>query len=126
MRLVAGIALAIFVFRALIPAGFMPDAKALAEGRFELVICTASGERVVHVIDLGSPDSGGSNDPEPSSFDDCPYNLALGKIYTTSAATPVLVEFAIHAHGFGAAAAFLFPPALGPPLGQRAPPQHLV
>ena len=120
LRLVAGVTLSFFLLRALIPAGFMPDADALADGRLELVICTSMGEKTVHAADPGAPDGG---DPETWAGADCPYHLSLSHAFFAPAADPIPAEFAVRAaHGLAAAAIALLPPALGPPLGQRAPP----
>ncbi len=122
LRFAAGTLIFIFLLRALIPAGFMPDARALGDGRFELVICTSSGERVTHAIDPGS----GSDAPETWAGADCPYHLSLAQIAAPDIA-PVPVEFVIRAaDGFSPASNVLLPPALGPPLGQRAPPVFLA
>jgi hypothetical protein len=122
LRFAAGTLILIFLLRALIPAGFMPDARALGEGRFELVICTSSGERVAHAIDLGA----GNGAPETWAGADCPYHLSLSPIAAPDIA-PVPVEFAVRAADrFPAASNVLLPPALGPPLGQRAPPVFLA
>lgn len=125
LRFVAGVTLAFFLFRALIPTGFMPNVEALGEGRLELVICTSSGEHVVQVIDLGSPDNDAPN--KKSADSDCPYSLALAKAFTVPGTVAIAWEFLARApHGMAPAARFLLPPSLGPPLGSRAPPQHLV
>jgi hypothetical protein len=123
IRLVARITLAFFVLRALIHAGFMPDAKALAEGRLEIVICTSAGEKLVQMLDLDAPNDGA---PKTSS-NDCPFGLTFAKAFTAPEATAVPGEFRFVA-AFGPAAAphFRLPPALGPPLGQRAPPNDLA
>src|SRR5690606_29790289 len=97
-----------------------PNADALAEGRLELVICTSMGEKIVHAVDLGAPDG---DKPETWAGADCPYHLSLSQAFTTPDVAPVAIEFAARAaHGFALAAIALLPPALGPPLGQRAPP----
>lgn len=122
LRFAAGTLIFIFLLRAVIPAGFMPDARALGEGRLELVICTSSGERVAHAIDLGS----GNDAPETWAGADCPYHLSLSEVATPDIA-PVPVEFGIRAaNGFFATSNVLLPPAVGPPLGQRAPPVFLA
>ncbi|MFM2042913.1 MAG: hypothetical protein RLY86_1489 [Pseudomonadota bacterium] len=52
---VAGILLVVMFVRALIPAGFMPDAEAASRGGFALVICTGMGERTILVDADGLP-----------------------------------------------------------------------
>ena len=42
-RLVLWLALMALLLRALVPAGYMPDARALDAGRFEVTFCTAAG-----------------------------------------------------------------------------------
>jgi hypothetical protein len=123
LRFAAGTLVFVFLLRAFIPTGFMPDAKALGEGRFELVICTSAGERLVPGIDL---DSSGDQ-PETWAGADCPYHLSLAQAFTAPAFAPTPVEFvAGAAHSLVWAATELLPPALGPPLGQRAPPAFPV
>lgn len=112
VRLAVGLLLLVFFLRALIPAGFMPDAKALADGHFELVICTPGG-----------PDSADGDAQEKWAGADCPYHFSFSQALVTVTPVPVAVEFASRAaHGFAAASNILLPPALGPPLGSRAPP----
>jgi hypothetical protein len=123
LRLAAGTLIFIFMLRALIPAGFMPDAKALGEGRLELVICTSAGERLAHAIDLDD----GNGETETWAGANCPYHLSLSQAFAPGAdVAPVAVEFARIALPVVSAAAVLLPPALGPPLGQRAPPFFLA
>jgi hypothetical protein len=123
LRFAAGTLIFVFLLRALIPAGFMPDAKAAGEGRFELVICTSAGERLVQGIDL---DASGDK-PATWSGADCPYHHSLSQAFTAPALAPVPVEFAAGAARAPLLAATeLLPPALGPPLGQRAPPFFLA
>ena len=124
VRLAVGLLLFVFLLRALIPAGFMPDAKALAEGHFELVICVSSGAKV---IQPGVPDSSGDDAPEKWAGADCPYHLSLSQAFATPDVAPLAIEFAACAvDGRVAAGLVLLPPALGPPLGQRAPPDFLA
>ena len=42
-RLVLWLALMALLLRALVPAGYMPDTRALDAGRFEVTFCTAAG-----------------------------------------------------------------------------------
>lgn len=120
-RAVAGATLLLFLLRALIPVGFMPETR--ADGRLELVICSSSGENVVHVVDLGAPDER----KRSKAGDDCPYSLAFGKNFTPPGQilAPV-VRAPVPEVNFARDVARLIPPALGPPVGQRAPPNLLV
>jgi hypothetical protein len=47
--------LAAFVLKALIPAGFMPDFSGAEGGAFKMVVCTASGTKVVTTDADGKP-----------------------------------------------------------------------
>jgi hypothetical protein len=124
LRFAAGMLIFIFMLRALIPAGFMPDAKALGEGRFELVLCTSAGDRVVQSIDF----DGSGDEPKSWGGADCPYHLSLSQAFAPGAdAASIPAEFRTGAALlFASAATELLPPALGPPLGQRAPPHDLA
>lgn len=44
-----------FVMKALIPAGFMPNFSASTDGNFKLVICTASGSKIIEAA--GDPNA---------------------------------------------------------------------
>lgn len=58
--------------RALIPAGYMPDLGALAQGKIEMVVCTMNGP-VKMLVD-------GEHDPQPTKHaetqsDICPFAI---------------------------------------------------
>jgi hypothetical protein len=120
-RLFSAALIAFFALRALVPLGFMPDVAALGEGRFELVICTSSGEKLVQTVDLG----GAPNGPVKSILDDCPFHTALGNAFAAPDTIPAAVIFTASAADFDPLSHALLPPALGPPLGSRAPPARL-
>ena len=126
-RSVARVVIALFLLRAMIPVGFMPDLKALQDGRVEITLCTADGLKTVlaespgHSKDSGQDRSSDSN--KPVAGDHCPFGsvatqaVALAAAGTATSATDAYVGPVFPA----------FDPsprdvAQGPPLGSRAPP----
>jgi len=119
--------LAVFSFlcRALIPVGYMPDFSGASDGRFSITICTAAGTSTILVDANGQP-------VEPSSGDyfdnqNCSFCLLASPILIPASEAPALVTFVTQRpapllHGNEALPPL---PALGPPLGSRAPPLSL-
>jgi hypothetical protein len=118
--ILARLALACVVLRALVPAGFMADLPAAANGQFKVVICSAYGTKTLD-LDLGLPPAhtpgGQATQDEP-----CPFGMspAAGPLPTPLvvamryARAPETVQTrASHVH---------VPFSTGPPLGSRAPP----
>jgi hypothetical protein len=131
-----------FVLRALVPAGFMPDAAAFHDGRPALKLCTsigtrhasahAAGHASAHdLADASRHDPGHASAPhqgdEAPAGSDCPFGLLLVQAVVPSIETAVLLaaapvrDVAVRFH------AVLAPllPIPGPPLGPRAPPVNL-
>ncbi|HCQ46586.1 MAG TPA: DUF2946 domain-containing protein, partial [Achromobacter sp.] len=54
------LALLALTLRALVPTGYMPDTRALHEGRFEVTFCSAAGELSTLDLKLESPGNDGS------------------------------------------------------------------
>ena len=116
------LALLAFALRALIPAGYMPDARALHDGRLEVTFCSAAGGPPSMSLAL-SPDGGKTGHDAADTGAQCPFGLlahvapapapALTPIVLAAArqTLPPLVHRALPAQ-----------PAQGPPLGPRAPP----
>lgn len=113
-----------FAFRAIIPAGFMPDLVALGQERIEIVICTGTGPQIIEVDGNGQP-------VEPTS----PGGVSVECLFATSLATAVLSptvgegEIARLEHGqlsFGSDETVLRVAIQGAPLGSRAPPYLLA
>jgi len=125
-----------FVLRALVPAGFMPDASALQAGHIELTLCSPGGAsaRAVTVDwsppsrmtpSADAPASAASDHPNDPLADgtECPFSLiaAQGIIAPPELAVAmVAAPFAPVAEHHAPLALAL--PAQGPPLGSRAPP----
>jgi len=126
LRALACLALCLMALRALIPAGYMPDARALEQGRLELAFCSVNGPATI------SLDVHGDSSPDPHSAPsaaDCPFGAASspanGLIPPPLAALPVAVRVAdasLPAGGVAVAASL----TRGPPLGSRAPPFFLA
>ena len=124
---VARLALLLFVLRALVPVGFMPDLAGLADGRIEIVLCTPEGLKAVSFDKDGRPlPHDDSQKHDAVTGGDCPFGLAVGtallapdtaEAFVVAFATAVLAR---HPDDFR-----LGPPAHGPPLGPRAPPALL-
>ncbi|WP_339856656.1 DUF2946 family protein [uncultured Nisaea sp.] len=128
VRLAARLTLLLFILRAVIPVGYMPDLQALADGGVEIVICTPSGIETIRVGPDGRPigpsdkkDNGQSATPE------CPFHAAFAHAFTVPDLAP-LTKIARLASVNPAPASedVPLPPANGPPLGSRAPPRNLV
>lgn len=123
-RLCAQLALFLFILRAAIPVGFMPDIGALANGAVEIVICTPEGLQTLRVDQDGQPlpDDG----KQPASSDECPYHAVVSKLFAVPD-TPVLPgrPFLEVTKPAPARITLRSVRAAGPPLGQRAPPYLL-
>lgn len=57
------LALLTLVLRALVPTGYMPDARALHDGRLEVTFCSAAGDLSTFSLALASPKAGGDAPP---------------------------------------------------------------
>lgn len=121
MRFCAQLALFLFVLRAAIPVGFMPDLGALANGTVEIVICTPDGLQTIRLDEGGTPLS--DEEQRPGSADECPFHAVVSKIFSIPD-IPVLPGAPVHeaAEPAPARIALLTSHVAGPPLGQRAPP----
>lgn len=118
--LVASTLIVAFLLRAIIPVGYMPDFGAAARGVFKVVICTASGSKMVPFDGETQKDPKGHPDKhdQPCAFSGlgAVAFLTLGNEapLPPDFVTPVLIPHL----------AVSLPPArAGPPLGSRGPPQ---
>lgn len=117
---VASLLTVLFVARALIPTGYMPDFSAAAKGVFKVVICSAGGAKSV-VLDADGkpvPHPKGDQHEQPCAF----TGMAAVSL-------PVIEALAVEAPDFQVSSviprlAVQLPPArAGPQLGSRGPPQ---
>ncbi|NYT25950.1 DUF2946 family protein [Alcaligenaceae bacterium] len=115
-----------FLCRAVIPVGYMPDLSGGRDGKFAITFCTVGGGTSTMLVDLNDkPDQ-----PSPSDhFDnqDCPFGIVVSQVAMPSQETTALVRVVAHhlvplRHRNQALPPL---PALGPPLGSRAPPSNL-
>jgi hypothetical protein len=108
-----------FVLKALIPAGFMPDFSGRDGQSFKIVICTASGPKLV--------DANGSGDDHPEPLtkhagEPCAVG-ALASLIAPELAAAAVVPAGVDAVASIPLMAFAVPPArAGPAHGPRAPP----
>lgn len=124
VRGVLWLAFLALLLRALVPTGYMPNARALHDGRFEVTFCSAAGDLSTFKIAL-TPD-GKRGDAGHSSADtgaQCPFGLLAHVTPAPAAQTSPLALAVRHAIPFPPARVALpVQPAHGPPLGSRAPP----
>lgn len=115
-----------FLCRSVIPMGYMPDLSGGRDGKLAITFCTADGGTTTLQLDL-------TGQPEPSSSDEhagiqeCPFGLVVSEAVIPSQDATVLVGMIsdrpvalLHRNQ-----ALPPLPALGPPLGSRAPPSNL-
>jgi hypothetical protein len=125
-----------FVLRALVPAGFMPDAHALQAGHIELTLCSPGKMSKSVTMDWSDADStapaffgsAGSiaapaHPDESLAATDCPFSLMTAQgIITPPGVAVVAVAASFSPAAPVAPVASPSVPADGPPLGSRAPP----
>ncbi|MBO9356254.1 DUF2946 domain-containing protein [Bordetella petrii] len=112
------------LFRALVPVGYMPDAAALRQGRFEISFCSAAGGAPTVLQALIDVPRRGDHSPDATA-QECPFWMVAHQALDLP---PVAVAAALPAMpGLAAPLPVVsrslppLPPA-GPPLGPRAPP----
>lgn len=114
---------AALALRALVPAGFMPDAGALRDGRIQLAFCTAGGDALSVPLDVSTSGKTRHDQAAPA---DCPFGMLAAQAAIVPpamlSAIPVVGAATRVRHHAGGALPPL--PAHGPPLGSRAPPSN--
>ncbi|PWF25402.1 DUF2946 family protein [Corticimicrobacter populi] len=134
MRLLVCMGLLLWLARAMLPTGYMPDGDALRQGNLSLIFCSAEGHgdpaaRTAWYEQEGQALPGllDTGDESPATdMATCPFALMAGAvpppstqalpgpmIRLTRAPLPVLMLPAAT------------PAPAGPPLGSRAPPAHI-
>lgn len=110
-----------FLCRAVIPVGYMPDLSGERDTPFAITLCTMGGTVVVQ-LDL--PGSEEASSDQHYNGDTCPFGLNIAhKLIPGQATLAVVSAVLFHSVASPTAAQVLPPlPALGPPLGSRAPP----
>ncbi|CAB3693624.1 DUF2946 family protein [Achromobacter pestifer] len=123
-RGVLWLALLALTLRALVPTGYMPDVRALHDGRLQVTFCSAAGD--LSTLSLALANTGGGEKPEHDGAKtgaQCPFGLLA---HIAPAPTPALTPMVLPAGQYvPPPPAYRALPALaaqGPPLGSRAPP----
>ncbi|WP_241128842.1 DUF2946 family protein, partial [Achromobacter xylosoxidans] len=78
VRGVLWLAFLALLLRAVVPAGYMPDARALHDGRLEVTFCSAAGDISTLRLALSPDDKGGAGSGAHSNADtgaQCPFGL---------------------------------------------------
>ncbi|MFD4841320.1 DUF2946 family protein [Achromobacter sp. NPDC058515] len=122
-RGVLWLALLALALRALVPAGYMPDARALHDGRLEVTFCSAAGDLSTLSVAL-SPEGGGKAGHDAADTGaQCPFGLLAHVAPAPAPAlAPILVSAGRRTTLPPVYRALPPQPAQGPPLGSRAPP----
>lgn len=123
-RGVLWLALLALALRALVPAGYMPDARALHDGRLEVTFCSAAGDlSTLSVALAGGGSDGDSGHDAANTGAQCPFGLLA---HVAPAPTPALTPILLPTGRYVAPPpVYRALPSLGPqgpPLGSRAPP----
>jgi hypothetical protein len=115
-----------FLYRAAIPQGYMPDLSGARDGKFSITLCTPGGGNSTLLVDLGHQ----SHDPSSDNhFDNqsCPFGIVVSQAVMPGGDAPAsggtIAHHPITLPQRNQAQPPL--PALGPPLGSRAPPSNL-
>ncbi|MFT0851741.1 DUF2946 family protein [Achromobacter sp. F4_2707] len=110
-----------FLCRAVIPVGYMPDLSGERDTPFAITLCSMGGTVVVQ-LDLDGSEKSSSD--QHYGGDTCPFGLNVAHKLIPGQATLALAGMALFLSVASPAARQALPPlpALGPPLGSRAPP----
>ncbi|WP_287813108.1 DUF2946 family protein [Achromobacter sp.] len=123
VRGVLWLAFLALLLRALVPTGYMPDARALHDGRLEVTFCSAAGDLTTVKIALSSDGKSGGGHSSADTGAQCPFGLLAHVTPAPAAQTAPLAPAVSRAAPFPPAhVAAPVQPAQGPPLGSRAPP----
>ena len=124
VRGVLWLAFLAILLRALVPTGYMPDARALHDGRLEVTFCSAAGDLSTLKIAL-SPDGkrGGAGHFSADTGAQCPFGRLAHVTPAPAAPTAPLAPAVPSVAPFPPArVAVQAQPAHGPPLRSRALP----
>ena len=119
---IAQILVLAFAFRALVPAGYMPDFDAIANGTFKVVICSSNGS---HVVALDADEGGQkTKDSSFSAHQVCAFS-GIASVDLPDLSATLSNPFGSHTvETLKANPADALPPVrAGPVLGSRGPPQ---
>ncbi|AMG35222.1 DUF2946 family protein [Achromobacter xylosoxidans] len=117
------------VLRGFVPPGYMPDTRALENGRVTLTLCSAAGTVSTVLLSLTDERKESARHGEQAASGmDCPYGLLAHDVSAQPlpALAPLPLRVTVAALPAVHPRQALPPlPALGPPLGSRAPPLSL-
>jgi hypothetical protein len=115
-----------FLYRAAIPQGYMPDFSGARDGKFAITLCTVGGGTSTLRVDL---DQQSPQPPSDDQFDNqnCPFGIVVSQAVIPGGDAPALMGTIVHHPVALPQRNQAQPPlpALGPPLGSRAPPLNL-
>ncbi|NGM88962.1 hypothetical protein G5B35_16770 [Parapusillimonas sp. SGNA-6] len=104
----------------------MPDFSGARDGKFTITLCTVGGGTSTSPVDLDDPSHHPSSD---NHFDkqNCPFGIVVSQAVMPGDEAPALVGNVAHRPITMPQRNQAQPPlpALGPPLGSRAPPSNL-
>lgn len=126
-RILLCLTIAALLWRGVIPVGYMPNARAAEAGRLLLTLCTSTGATATQFIDV-SGDTRHAPPDDAKAGNDCPFGLLASQAILLPAPLLQAVGLAqtsvdVLLPVYRSAPAL---PALGPPIGSRAPPTHLA
>jgi len=113
-----------FLGRAIIPVGYMPE-QGGGDHTFAMTLCMGGGGSTVMQVSMAGDDAATG---DPAGELECPYGLCVGQKLLPDHPTLMLAGAAVfYTEAPAAARNQALPPlpALGPPLGSRAPPFNL-
>jgi len=122
-RIIFGLVVLAMLYRGLIPVGYMA-APSHVSGKLLVTLCVTGGPAITVAIDVSEPT--GSSSSDDSASVECPYaGLTAQFVLPESDAGTALAGLVTHALSFATYHSAPALPALGPPLGSRAPPSNL-
>lgn len=123
VRGVLWLALLALALRALVPAGYMPDVRALHDGRLEVTFCSSAGDLSTLSLAVGGEPGGKTGHDAAETGAQCPFGL-LAHVAPAPLPfiTPIVLPVGRYAPPPPAYRALPALAAHGPPLGSRAPP----
>jgi hypothetical protein len=117
------VALALFVLRALVPLGFMPDFSAKGQARISLAFCTPGGakSRLVDLAETPEKDPSGKLGAHSGSGE-CSFAVSASPALPATQIIVFTKEYSIAISVAKASPVVASASLRGPPLGSRAPP----
>ncbi|SHI25498.1 hypothetical protein SAMN04488135_11647 [Pollutimonas bauzanensis] len=115
-----------FLCRSVIPMGYMPDLSGGRGDKHAITFCTAGSGASTSSLDLtGRPEQSSSD--EHAGSQDCPFGLAVSQAVMPGQPASMLLGMISQRPAALLHHNQTLPPlpALGPPLGSRAPPSNL-